>query len=392
LAPAPADHSRVVFGFGSCNRPFTATPDHRLRLSPVAGLYPAMDRDLQRQHADFILLAGDQVYSDELAPVSVREQLSGDAQHPPAFDAVLAAYRHVSRGFLGEAGFRQLRQHFPTYCIWDDHDIFNCWGSRLTKTPLDRQLFAAASRAYCEYQQVRNPGGRIGAPPYTYTFRYGSVGYLVLDLRGCRDYEQHHLLGQAQWLAVQAYLAGPDAATVQTLFVVSSIPIAHVSRWLAALFDRLPGSNGNAVRDRWCSAAFVDSRDALLDELFAWQAQRRERQVIVLSGDVHCASAFTIRPRRGDGLIQQFTSSALTTPDPWSQRAVNRLAVQWPNLFEPRFSLRGRLVTFRNNYGLVTADPLPSGGHRVTFTVRAWQRRSRRLATAGRVVATPGGH
>jgi len=106
---------------------------------------------------------------------------------------------------------------------------------------------------------------------------------------------------------------------------------------------------------------------------------------------VHCASAFTIRPRKGGGVIQQFTSSALTTPDPWSQRAINRIAVQWPNLFEPRFSLRGRLLTFRNNYGLVIADPLSSGGHRVTFTVRAWHRRTRGLATAGRVVADPGG-
>ena len=212
----------------------------------------------------------------------------------------------------------------------------------------------------------------------------------MLDLRGARDYERGQLLGDEQWQEIRAYLAGNDAASIQTLFVVSSIPIAHVSRWMAKLFDRVPGSNGNAVRDRWCSAAFVDSRNALLKELFAWQAAARQRQVIILSGDVHCASTFTIRPRRGKGLIHQFTSSAMTTPDPWSQRTVNRLAVLWPNLFEPKFAFGGHLQTFRNNFGLVTVEPLSSGGHRVLLTVRAWNPHQRRLGTAGRVIAVPG--
>ncbi|MHB8575138.1 MAG: alkaline phosphatase D family protein [Dehalococcoidia bacterium] len=390
LAPANADHGRLVFGFGSCNRPFDLSADGSIVVSPRAALYPAMSADLRRHGADFVLLAGDQVYSDELAPVSVRENLPGDAQHPPPLDEVVAAYRRVSRGFLGESGFRGLRQAFPTYCIWDDHDVFNCWGSRLEKTPLDQRMFEAASRAYCEYQHTRNPGGAVGPPPYNYTFRRGDIGFLVLDIRGRRDYEQHQLLGMDQWQAIQTYLAGDDAATVQTLFVVSSIPVAHVSRWMAKLFDRMPGNNGNAVRDRWCSAAFIDSRDALLGELFAWQARFGYRQVIFLSGDVHCASAFTIRRREGKGRIEQFTSSAMTTPDPITQRSVNWLAVLQPNLFEPKLRFKRHLLTFLNNYGLVTAEPLPSGGHRVSFTVRAWRPRQGRLGTVGQVTSVPG--
>ena len=391
LAPAPREHGRVVFGFGSCHRPFTVVADDAIERSPVAGLYPAMRRDLLRREADLLLLAGDQVYSDEVAPVSVRAGLSGDEDHPPPPGELLEAYRRVSRGFLGEAGVGGCARAFPTYLIWDDHDIFNCWGSRLSKSPLDRAMFAAATRAYGEYQHTRNPGGRIGPPPFDYTFRRGDVGFLVLDIRGCRDFEQHHLIGAEQWARVQAYLSGPDAATLQTLFVVSSIPVAHVSRWLAALFDRLPGSEGNAVRDRWCSSAFVDSRDALLDALLTWQTAEPFRQVCILSGDVHCASAFTIRPRTGPGRIQQFTSSALTTPDPWTQRTANRVAVRMPNLFEPRFRFKRHLLTFQNNYGLVAAEPLPTGGHRITFTVRAWQRSRRGVATVGRVIVSPDG-
>jgi hypothetical protein len=83
------------------------------------------------------------------------------------------------------------------------------------------------------------------------------------------------------------------------------------------------------------------------------------------------------------------TSSALTTPNPWTQRTVNRLAVRWPNLFEPDYQFRGGLLTCANNFGMLAVQPLPEGGHRVTCAIREWQPRKRKLVTAGRVVTQP---
>lgn len=389
LAPRPGAHTSLVFGFGSCHRPYELNGEGRIVPNEAAGIYPAMVRDLRRADARFVILGGDQVYSDELAPISIRENLSGDEDHPPPFDEALAAYRRVSRGFLGQVGLRRVREAFPTYVIWDDHDIFNNWGSRLEKTPLDQRLFEAASRAYGEYQHQRNPGGTIGPPPYHYTFAYGDIGFMVLDVRGARDYEQGRLLGEEQMTAIQAYLTGEAAREIQTLFIVASIPIAHVSRWMAKLFDRLPGSGANAVRDRWCSAAFVSARDQLLAALFRWQTAEPARQVILLGGDVHAASAFTIRQRRGRGVIQQFTSSAFSTPHSKRDALLTQLAVRAPNLFESRWRFQRRLLAFANNFGIVRLKPLPRGGHRVEFQVRAWHPRSRTLRTAGRIVSTP---
>jgi hypothetical protein len=275
--------------------------------------------------------------------------------------------------------------------MWDDHEIFDSWGSRLEKTALDRRLFEAASRVFCEYQHQRNPGGAIGPPPYHYTFRYGDIGFLVLDVRGARDYEHGRLLGERQWLDVERYLAGDDAASLDTLFVVTSVPVAHVSRWMGKFLDDLPGSNADAVRDRWCSDRFVGGRNALLDHLFDWEAAAPARQVVLLSGDVHAASAFTIRRRRGPGVIRQFTSSAMTTASTPRQRALNRIAVQYPNLFEPRYHFRRHLLSFPNNYGFVRVVPLPDGGHRVGFSVRSWHPRERRLKTAAGLIGEPDG-
>jgi alkaline phosphatase D len=390
LAPAPETHTGFAFAFGSCNDPFALAADETIRLNRAAGIYPAMRDELRQAGARFVLLGGDQIYSDVLEPISVRHNLPGDDDHPPTFERALDAYRQITRGFLGEVGFRSLREAFPTYWMWDDHDIFNNWGSRLKESALDRCLFAAASQVYREYQQAHNPGGSPLAPPYGYHFRYGTAGFLVLDLRGARDYQVGRLLGATQWEAVRTYLTGPEAADLHTLFVVASVPIAHVSRWFVELFQHLPFSRGNDVRDRWCSASFVDSRDELLEALFGWQAAERYRQVIVLSGDVHAASVFTIR-RHGGQAIQQWTSSAFTTQASWLQRTLNRIATYAPNLLEPRFRFRRLFFSLVNNFGLVQLTALPTGGHRAVLTVRGWDPAAGTVRTVGQVSSVPDG-
>ena len=391
LAPEPGKAAPLTFAIGSCNRPFETAPDGSIHVAPVARIYAAMIEDLRQADGRFVLLIGDQIYSDELPSISIRDELPGDEQHPPPLDVAIEAYRRISRGFLGQREFRALREAFPTLCMWDDHDIFNNWGSRLDKTPLDYRLFEAASQVYCEYQHPRNPDAQPGPPPYFFTYRWGDIGFLALDVRGARDYEAGTLLGRQQWEAIRSHLHGPEAADVSTLFVVSSVPIAHVSRWMARLFAWAPGEGGDSVRDRWCSPAFVKSRDALLDELCAWQARDTSgrRQVILLSGDVHTASAFTIRHRHGPGVIQQFTSSALTTPHTSMHAVLNQLAVRWPNAFERQYRFKRHFMVNDNNFGRIKLVPLPGGGHRVRFDVRAWNTRRQQLYTGGRVISIP---
>jgi alkaline phosphatase D len=240
---------------------------------------------------------------------------------------------------------------------------------------------------YCEYQNTRNPGGGLGTPPYNYSMQWGDIGFFVLDVRGARDYERGELLGAEQWRSVTSFLE--EADDIETLFVVTSLPVAHVARWMTYVFDRLPTHGGDQVRDRWSAAAFADERDALLGELFGWQRKRASRQVVLLSGDVHAASAFTIRERGGPGQIQQFTSSALTTPHTAVQRLLNTLAVRAPNLFENRFSFRQHFLSFANNYGLLRVQPLAAGGHRVSLAIRSWEQKTRTLKTTGRVDCEP---
>ena len=214
-----------------------------------------------------------------MAPLGIRANLPGDAEDPPPLETALAAYRRVTRGYFAEGGFRALREALPTLCMWDDHEIFNNWGSLRTESLLDQRLFAAASLVYRDYQHARNPAGGTGRPAYDYVFRFGTTGFLVLDVRGARSYEDGRILGTAQWDRVLAFLRGPQAADLHTLFVVVSVPVAHAARWFALLLDWIPGEQANDVRDRWVSSAFRASRDEFLDAFLRWEAEAPHRQV-----------------------------------------------------------------------------------------------------------------
>ena len=278
----------------------------------------------------------------------------------------------------------------PTYLTWDDHDIFDGWGSQLRPSDLDRRLYRAAETAYVEYQHLRNPGAQMtDRPPFDYHFWYGDVGFFVLDLRGCRDYRAGRVLGDEQWASLDAFFAEAADRGCRTVFLAAGVPVVHFSPFIANSLDWVPGSKGTDVRDRWSVAAFAPDREALLDRIFAWQQGGPKRQVAILSGDVHVATAFRVRPRRGPGELIQWVSSALSTPGGLGHTLVNRIGTTLVNVGEGRTHADRRGFAARNNFGSVTVQPLPDGGHRLTLTVHEHDPRHRRLRQAFTDSAAP---
>lgn len=390
LAPSPEDHGGFTFAFGSCNSPFRLDASGQVRTRAAVRIYPEIQADLAVRDARFLVLIGDQLYAEGLPRYGVRAGLTDD-QPVPADEELLARYRRVTRGYFGEPRFRSLRESIPTLCMWDDHDIFDNWGSRREESPLDRALFRAAARTFSDYQFARNAADHPPEPPFDTFYRYGTAGFLLLDIRGARSYEEGRLLGSRQWQRLLDFLNGPASADLHTLFVTTSVPVAHAALWFAMLGEHVPGAYGTAVRDRWSSSAFRASRDEFLDALFRWQDRAPHRQAILLGGDIHEAESARIF-RRGDTRpISQFTSSALTTRHGGKARLFQYVATRMPNLFERRYRFERDFLEPRNNAGVVRLERLPEGGHRVTFTVRAWEPDQRRLVDARTVVTMPGG-
>ncbi|MGK2965190.1 MAG: alkaline phosphatase D family protein, partial [Tepidiformaceae bacterium] len=380
LPPASDAREPFAFWFGSCNQPFDSDTSHTMSDSPRARIYPAALRVATARKARFGLLIGDQMYADEMPFVDIRAWAE---EHPEVSDATLLdIYRQLYRGYFNQSGIRGLLEAMPSHLIWDDHEIFNSWGSHLEVSDLDERVRRAAFAAYAEYQHPHNPGSSLDdSPPYHYHFWYASTGFFVFDLRGERDYRQERVIGETQWRAFAAFLEEATARGVESVFAVTSIPLVHFSPRLVQLLDRIPGHEGDNVRDRWDATAIASERDRLMDLLFDWQGASVTRNAIVLSGDVHAAAAFTVT-RLDDraGQFAQWTSSALSSPGGVAHTLANRLATRAVNVGDTLHHATRHGVEPRNNFGLVSVQPRESGrGHRLTLSIYGYDSRRNRL-------------
>jgi alkaline phosphatase D len=380
FAPKPGTRAGFTFAFGSCHQPFAEpTPEGRFEKHAGARVYPHIRRLLEERDAAFAIWLGDQVYSDSTSSVSVREKLAKD---PNVTDAdLLETYRLLYRGFFNESGFRELSEAVPAYLMWDDHDIFDGWGSLLDRTEFDERVFEAASRAFREYQQLRNPTGALDSrPPYGYSFWRGDVGFHVPDLRGERDFQKGQVMGKEGWARLDSFLAEASDRDVPTIFIGCSVPVVHASPALMTALERLKTSSGRDIRDRWSVPTFAAQRTMLVERLFAWQSARTERLAVVLSGDVHVGAAFSVRPKKGVGRFSQWTSSALSTPDGLKHVLANRLVTRAVRLGERELRVWRRGLATSNNVGVVQVEPAPDGGHHVTLTIHQYDEKNDRMS------------
>jgi PhoD-like phosphatase len=378
FAPAAGTPSTFAFVFGSCNQPFQRGDD-RAEPSPTGEIYEPMQSIAARAEARFNLLIGDQAYADGIRGLNVPDWAR---EHPNAnSEELLAAYRQLYRAYFGHAGFASLLEARPSYLIWDDHEIFDCWGSHESISDIERRLFETARVAYREYQHVHNPGTSFAdSPPFDYQFWYGNTGFFVFDLRGERDYNSGRLISEEQWSRFEAFLAEASERNIPTIFVGTSIPVVHFSprgiRWL----DGLPMRKAALARERWDSEAFLPHRERLLEMLFTWQASRAGRGVFLLSGDVHAAAAFRVHKKNGPGVITQWTSSALSTPSGLEHVIANRVGAKLVNYGETM--CRSELIGIepKNNFGLVEVEPRADGqGHSVKLSIYKFDPKKRKL-------------
>lgn len=202
----------------------------------------------------FILMMGDQVYVDEDTPNVFNEHFSS----PPAArrEALVEKYRLTwSRPVV-----REVLANFPSYMVWDDHDIRDGWGSvasdsptLLARYPRGKEIYAKHNAffedcrdVYWHFQACHNPTfvpgevppNIVTGPPSSgerrampFAFRCGRLVVVVLDSRGARDVfrpaPELPILGIDQWTFIEDLVASLDP-DVEALAIVTPTPIASM--------------------------------------------------------------------------------------------------------------------------------------------------------------------
>ncbi|MHC8494334.1 alkaline phosphatase D family protein [Thalassospira sp. SM2505] len=283
-----------------------------------------------------MLLGGDQVYADSIWEVvpSIKEwnNKPNDAANKASFTKIMekqveAFYFNLYTERWAQPEVRAMMASIPSIAIWDDHDIFDGWGSY----PPARQdcavfqgIGAIATKAFGVFQQHIAPGGQKPdaylAPDYGFSMGHviGDTAILCLDMRSERS--QRQVLSNDHWKQIYDWVSG--LADIKHLFVMSSIPVVYPDfNVLESLLGVVPGQQEleDDLQDHWSSRSHKGERTRMVHRLFDFQ--KTGMRITILSGDVHVAALGILQNDRMeyDGktrVINQLISSAIVHPAP----------------------------------------------------------------------------
>ncbi len=334
----PDKANEVVFGLFSCQMPYKKNGD-LVNMHMWESFYEILNDN----KAHFVIGAGDQVYTDGNKRVSIwnwlekvedilLENYSKEEQHK----IMMSWYRDIYRGYWGHLPIRKVFRQFPTYMIWDDHEIMDGWGSYTKKELADHldtiwewqnseknidlanRMRDAAEEVYEEYQHSHNPTTHEedGDPrefDYSHTCSFSS--FYTLDMRGHRDYEREtddKVLGKEQLDRFLEWLKGQESSDSKVVFIISPVPVVHSSSFIVNTADLYLLGIADDFRDEWEHESNWTERDKILDAVFDFSV-RNNKKVIFLSGDVHLGAAFKLsRKSQMKAEVYQLTSSGIT--------------------------------------------------------------------------------
>jgi PhoD related phosphatase len=333
--PGHAEEPRIAYT--SCNG--FSEGDAKTKLDEPYGLWTRMVEDHFREPFALLIMGGDQLYADEIwhsrrrvPSVVAWSQLSRAQRTKQPVNARLQGelnrfYEDIYIRHWNQADMALMMASVPSLMMWDDHDIFDGWGSYpddLQNCPVYQAIFAAARR-YFELFQLRSQRNttllRPGGEHYSFALRFRDYGILGLDLRTNRT--EAVVMSDQNWLDVKSWL---DKASghVRTLLVLSAVPVIYRDfRTTEAAIDITPWQEQltDDIRDRWRSRYHEGERMKLIMNLFAFQPRSSSEPVkrVILAGDVHVGCLGVIRDRRVADqpcLIYEVVSSGILHPPP----------------------------------------------------------------------------
>ena len=370
--------------------------NHDRTLHPDAPIDKEQLWHLQRGHGEkvqrfhVLLMGGDQVYFDSLWEdiPELKEWADLNREAQITYPVSSALQQRISDYYFNKYCERWLKParggwsrdtqerdsadamaRIPTVMMWDDHDIFDGWGSYsppMQQCQVAQTLFHCAREAFWVFQLQHQldllpelkPHANFTAvdapqyapvlwseqlaadplrlalldnqPGFSYSVKLGTMPALVLDLRTERSRKQ--ILSEPTWEAMEKWLVAfpsgtdKDKPRANHLLLLSSVPVAHPKLSAAASLldtfgsEHVVDSNADDLRDHWSHDDHEPERKRLT-RLLIKIAQDKRVRISLLSGDVHVAAWGSlyrndVSPEKNWLSIQQLTSSAVLHPAP----------------------------------------------------------------------------
>lgn len=320
--------------YGSCNG-FSLLKDMK-KVEDKNFLWKDMAQKHSQGPYHILTMGGDQVYADQIweAVPSIKKWAQKSRSKRITAPFTITMKKEVDDFYFklycerwSQPEVQKMFSSVPTIMMWDDHDIFDGWGSHLEAeqaSPVFQGIFDSAKRHFNCFQQQLSAAERhpfsLGTPQsFSTGFVVGKLALLVLDMRSERTNNQ--VLSAETWKSLYQWMDTlPE--TAQHVYILSSIPVVHPDFGLIeGLLGVFPGQQEleDDLRDHWHSRGHRAERLRLIHRLLVLSEKHR---VTILSGDVHVAALGVVQSERNKDndsraqVINQFTSSGIVHPAP----------------------------------------------------------------------------
>ncbi len=292
--------------------------------------------------AHLLIMGGDQLYADEIFSGKVpalRDWLEMDeasmlktkatsdmlrdidAFYENLYIARWGAYISTTQQKPMNAELAHVLATIPHIMMWDDHDIFDGWGSystALQQSSVFQAIYTSAAK-YFQLFQLRGQTSSIEGG-HSYYRSMNQFGIYMFDMRSQRT--QTQLISAKHWQAIKDHTEKLHKTNKLAQYLLMTIPIPLIYRSFknAQNITQSLGihtSLSDDIMDQW-SVSNHEGEQAQWLNFFA-DIKKRYPQVkntIILSGDVHVACAGFATHLNTGLRIYQVVSSGIMHPSP----------------------------------------------------------------------------
>ena len=265
---------RYTFAFASCQH-------------YEAGLYTAWEH-LAQEDLQLVAHLGDYIYEGPTNPSA-----NPIRRHQSWEPVTLEQYRNRYALYKTDPALQAAHAAFPWIVTWDDHEVDNNYagGVASDQMPSDQFLVrrAAAYQVYYEHQPLRKAS--IPRGPDMLLYRTLNAGRMA----------RFHVLDTRQYRSDQSCDDGIKPACPEWSDPNRVMLGATQERWLTRGIEQSP-ARWNVLAQQIAFSRIPDPRrmdfhpmdpwsgyPAARDRLLAWMAERQQKNLVVLTGDIHAS-------------------------------------------------------------------------------------------------------
>lgn len=357
----PGIGTPLNIGANSCNK------QHKKK--PFVELWEKLHKNHLRKGLHLLIHLGDQVYTDpdiwKVHP-KLKRFLSRFRKSKIQFtkemeDKVDDYFFELYVRYWTIPEIAKVLAEIPNIMMWDDHDIFDGYGSYRSswqETSVFQGIYNIAQKYFCLFQLgCSYPHEFIlsslrGTPGLSQVYHINNVLILSLDNRSERN--RKLIMSKDTYKALHDYLYSTTNSSIDHVLVLIGIPIVYNSfNKIERILSGLNFSFEDDIKDHWRSLRHKRERKYIVNMLQTFAAFKKCR-ITVLSGDVHVGCAGTIESMKSAtgnaAVINSIVTSGISSePPPRLIRFYLRRTRHLKDHISRRLSIKGGLHEFDND-------------------------------------------